>query len=560
MERPNHKTNFWPYFAAAAVIMMMLVALRWSLAHPYGTSWDEAEYINQVVIDAQRLETGRLLTLGGRILIKSWGRPPAYRLFALPVIALFGFHTVTARLASLACFGATSLFIYLATRRFSGQVASAFAVLVFALSPIVVSASSWLSTEGPLYLATSAMLYYLFVYWTDRSEGYANWIGLGLAVGIGFLSKASFVLVALPVLGLWLVIGRWMPQGFPTLVSQRKAALLAFLVAAPWWLLNIRPAVAEAHMARNFVQNSLGPPSPATWLRWADTVAQSLLGPGLSILVLLVMLAWLQKAIIKRDAILDPLRRVALGACACAGFPIVLAQLTGTNHLLRHISPAVIPLAIAVGILAETVGWIGSRIAIAISSVLFVGQALLIAFPIFFPNTRPVNPGFANGALPWRIMARRDQWNWMPVQDISRRCGIAAPRITYLGGGVAFDPPHIEYPFVLNGASTRQRPIYFPEVKWLWRPEEGPIKWPKVMDAVEQSDIVLTEPHYVRGEERWDDADNEHNSELAERLSQDLRFRGPIYIKMGRFQPVEVAVFLKKTLECPSVPVASNVQ
>src|SRR5208337_3708352 len=105
MEQPGSKTSLWPYFAGVTVIVIMLAAIRWSLDHPYPTSWDEAEYINQVQIDAQRLHTGKMLTLGGRILIKSWGRPPAYRLLALPLPALSGFQTVTPRLMSLACFG-----------------------------------------------------------------------------------------------------------------------------------------------------------------------------------------------------------------------------------------------------------------------------------------------------------------------------------------------------------------------------------------------------------------------------------------------------------------------
>jgi hypothetical protein len=69
-------------------------------------------------------------------------------------------------------------------------------VLIFALSPVVVSASIWFSTEGPLYLATSAMLYYLFVTWTERSEKSRSWIGLELAIGLGLLSKASFVAIS----------------------------------------------------------------------------------------------------------------------------------------------------------------------------------------------------------------------------------------------------------------------------------------------------------------------------------------------------------------------------
>src|SRR5580658_9105157 len=101
MEEPSSERNLWPVFAAATVIVIILAAIRWSLAHPFGIHWDEALYFNDVGIDAQRLRTGMLLRLGGRILIKSGARPPAFRLLALPVLGLFGFHTTLARLVSL---------------------------------------------------------------------------------------------------------------------------------------------------------------------------------------------------------------------------------------------------------------------------------------------------------------------------------------------------------------------------------------------------------------------------------------------------------------------------
>ena len=93
---------------------------------------------------------------------------------------------------SLTCFGLSSWFVYLATRRIGNQVASALAVFIFALSPEVVSASIFFSTDAPLFLAASAMLYYLFVYWTDTAQRASTWIGLGLAIGLGFWSKTSF--------------------------------------------------------------------------------------------------------------------------------------------------------------------------------------------------------------------------------------------------------------------------------------------------------------------------------------------------------------------------------
>src|SRR5208337_480453 len=203
MKQIKSRVNLWPVLAAAGVTIIMVAAVCWSLHHPYGASWDEAEYLNEAQIDAQRLQHGMLLRLGGRILIKSLGRPPAYRVLALPVLGLFGFHTVAVRLVSLACFALSALFVYLAARRVRSSAAGGFAALVFCLSPLVIAASLWFSTEGPLYLATSAMLYYVFRCWTNKSEQWTSWVGLGIAVGLGLLAKASFIAIVLPVMVLW---------------------------------------------------------------------------------------------------------------------------------------------------------------------------------------------------------------------------------------------------------------------------------------------------------------------------------------------------------------------
>lgn len=550
MEQIRSKVNIWPVFATATMGIIIAGAICWSLHHPYGTSWDEATYLNEAQIDAQRLQHGMLLRLGGRILLKSWGRPPAYRVLALPALGLFGFHTVTVRLVSLACFALSSLFVYLAARRIGSSVAGGFGVLVFCLSPLVISASMWFSTEGPLYLATSAMLYYLFRCWTNQLEHWDSWVGLGLAIGTGLLAKASFIAIVVPVMVLWLAVGHRRELSIPTIASQWKAALLALLVAGPWWLLNIKSAISMTQQARGFVSNSLGPPSPVTWLRWLSTVGQSLLGYGLSILITLVVITALREAVVRKKVFLDPLQRLSLAACACAGAPIVLAQLTGTNHLLRHISPAVIPLAIAVGVLADRSGWARAGLSMAISGVLFCAQLVMIVAPVLFPNNHTVNAGMANGQYPWGVMARVDQWDWTPVEEISRRCGVDSPKVSYIGEGRAFNPPQIERPWATAAASTGLATFPYPAITWLWRYEEGPINWQKVMASSEESDIVITAPQFTGGIADSGSLNNQHNSEFSERLSRDSHFQKPIRLEMGRFEPVAVLVFVNKNLTC----------
>ena len=238
----------WLLFAGIAMTTVIAAAILWSLHHPYGTSWDEAQYLNESQIDAQRLQHGMVIRLAGRIMIKSFGRPPAYRIFALPLIGLFGFHTTLVRLVSLACFALSSLFVFLAARRIQSTAAGGFAVLIFCLSPIVISASLWFSTEGPLYLATSAMLYFVIKSWQEDSSHWSTQVGLGLAIGVGFLAKASFLMIVAPVAAFWLLAEHRSKLRLPTLASQWKAGLVALLVAGPWWIVNIKPAFSYANM------------------------------------------------------------------------------------------------------------------------------------------------------------------------------------------------------------------------------------------------------------------------------------------------------------------------
>jgi hypothetical protein len=549
--QPKSLSSVWYFFAPAALAAILVAAVYWSLAHPYGIHWDESQYLNDIQIDGQRFRTGHLFKLAGRILIRNFGRPPAYRLLGFPLVGVFGYHTTEARLVSLACYALSAFFVFLAVRRIATPAAGAFAVLVFALSPEIVSASIFFGTDTSLYLATAAMLYFVFASWSDGEQRTNNWVGLGCAVGLGFLAKTSFILIALPVFAFWLAASHWGVLKIPSLASQRKAGLLAVLIAAPWWGLNISRAMTFVRFARGDVGNSLGPPSLGTWTRWFSTVLRCLLGPGIAILIALILIALLVRLLRKR-LILSNLQKAAVGACVCAGLPIIAAQLSGTNHLLRHITPSVVPLAVMVGLLASVSGWMKSRVATVGSVILLAAQAAVLIEPVVHPNRVALDLGFANGALPSRTMIRFDQWDWRPVQNLADSCGLESPKIYLLGGGRAFNPPQIQFPWVVRATSTTDAKLSIPDVTWLWRSTDGIPDWQKITNAVEQGDIIITAPQYsgeVKGKE---DPDDQFNAEFEKRLLLDPRFQGPFLFEMGRFAPVKIAVFAKKGLSCSS--------
>jgi hypothetical protein len=283
---------------------------------------------------------------------------------------------------------------------------------------------------------------------------------------------------------------------------------------------------------------------------WLGTVLQSLLGYGVSIVIAAVLIVALRQVMVTKKLKLIPRQKLALWACASAAIPIVLIQLTGTNQLLRHISPAMIPLAIALGALAEWTGWAQGGVSTAITAVLLSAQLAIVVIPVFFPNHREEAVGLPNGQYPWRVMALLDQWDWTPLRQISRDCDVSSPKISYLGFGVAFDKEQMERPWVAAAGKTGLATIQYADLTWLWHFEEGPIQWQKVMTSADLSDFVVTAPGYRPGGDDDSNLDNQYNAELAQRLSQDSNFREPVRLEMGRFKPIPVLIFARKNLNC----------
>jgi len=303
-------------------------------------------------------------------------------------------------------------------------------------------------------------------------------------------------------------------------------------------------------MASQQPRELFGAPSLLTWANWLASVVMGLLGPAITILICLVVVVSVRRILIKKEASLKPLHRTTVWVCVCTGLPLVVLQLSGMNHNLRYLTPAVIPLAIAVGVLSDATGWIRSRAAVAISGMLIVVQLLMVVTPVAFPKPYPADPGLVNGGLPWGIWVRFEQWDWKPLRDIASNCDLQQPKISFLGIGRPLNPPQIQYPWFVDGTVSSDSGLWRSQPVWLWRYEQGPLHWQDVMSASDQSDIVVTAPDFIGQVSDKQDLDNRYNREFAERLAADPLFRGPIRLKMGRFEPVDVMVFVKATLPC----------
>jgi hypothetical protein len=351
------------------------------------------------------------------------------------------------------------------------------------------------------------------------------------------LSKLSFAFVAVPVL-CFALVGRRTSFGGPPPSFAIKAGALGTLIAAPWWWVNGGLALDYGRYARNFAYHSLGTPSLETWISWLHSVVHSLIGPGVTVVVALVVLAWIWKRLKQQDVCHRPLHGGLFLVCICGALPPVLVQLSGTNHLLRHITPSLVPAAIGVGLLAEISGWGQSRSLLLISCLALFAQLIMIVLPTYCPNSSDEGAGLINGTYAWRAMTRFDQWDWNALREVSNSEGREEPKIAILGCSRNFNPAQIRYVWARAGK-------FETKVNELWRYERGAIDWDKVMESASQSDIVLTTPDYYGGVGTDTAVDNRHNAEFAARLSHDPRFRRPIRLSLGRFEPVDVDVFIK---------------
>ena len=256
------------------------------------------------------------------------------------------------------------------------------------------------------------------------------------------------------------------------------------------------------------------------------TAIHSLLGHGVTVVVLLVLLASIWRCFIRRDVHLDSVQRAVLLACLCTMVPLVFGQLSGTNHQLRLLCPVLVPLAISVGLLANVVGWNSSPALLGVSGLAFLVQLLMLVWPVCYPNTTVVGIGYPNARLPWRALARFDQWDWRPLREISSAAGFETPVISLVGSGRNLNSLQINYVWAVDGKPN-------PSVRLLWQDNRGPIDWDRVMKSVAESDIVLTAPGWTGELPGRPHPDNRHNLEFDQRMARDPASAGQFGYRWG---------------------------
>jgi len=537
-------SRHWTIVLIVVVFFVSLASISFMVRDPVPLGWDEADYINRAFLDRAAIRLSPKAYIG-RLLKEDVGRPPAYRMLHVPFTLAAGVSAPVLRIVSFAALLLTLWLVYLAVNELAGTSAGIFAMLFILSLPAVLIPVTSFGTEHVLYIAVAGSLWSLVRLFRDAA--WRPCLQLGCFIALGLLAKVTFVTVAAPLI---LVFALARAAGFierPRITDLATAIAIASLLALPWYAMNFRSALGYAQYASQFMRHSLPYSSPVVrTLAFAASIVESGIGYRLAALgVVTLCLAWRRHN--RSGMELKSDRTVALFAMSAAVLGALGIQLVSHNHNLRFTAPALILIGAALGILAGASSLVRSRGFLALSCFLIFFQLGLALPQRPFGALFSTSSGFG-GRSPSALFQRDRGWDWQKLRVLcsDHFKDNSDLRIGNLGSSVFFNPPQITHPWFEYSAARPWVPNHT-EDTWLWRYEDGPLDWRKLLDSLDRYDVLLTAPDLVGDRSDKEDLDNKNNSEFVRRLEADPRFAPPVVIRPVEDGP-DVYVYFRRSV------------
>ncbi len=109
--------------------------------------------------------------------------------------SLFGHTEFAVRLSSLLCWLVAAYYVYTLTKRLYGEAAAFRAFVLASILPLFFGTALVITPDAPLVACWAGALYYL--YRAVVEERHWSWIGVGVFMGLGLLSKYTIALLGL---------------------------------------------------------------------------------------------------------------------------------------------------------------------------------------------------------------------------------------------------------------------------------------------------------------------------------------------------------------------------
>jgi 4-amino-4-deoxy-L-arabinose transferase-like glycosyltransferase len=280
-------------------------------------------------------------------------KPPLIYWCQASAMAILGENAFAARLPSVLAMLLTLAIVAEAVRRVAGPAQAIWTAFILGSSLWVICVAKVALTDSVLLLWTVIAEIALYRIWRGldragekrpRSEGLTEWIDwiiLGIATGLGVLTKGPIVLTlagtALALLALTLIDRRRPPRPSPRTISQALLAIaIIALIVGPWvylvehrapGFLGLMRAEAEGHVETG-TEGHGGWPGEQFLMIWATWMPWSLLLP------MTIVIAWKRRT--------DPATRYALAAIIG---PWLMVELCIKTKLPHYMLPTFPPLA-----------------------------------------------------------------------------------------------------------------------------------------------------------------------------------------------------------------------
>jgi hypothetical protein len=484
-------------------LILVYVGAEYSITHPFPDDYDETHYINEVCADRSVAIKQGLAGFAKHLVSEDRWRPPGYRLAGfLGGIAGEPSPTILRSLSLLSLF-VTALLLFLSGKEISSTNAGILWASVFAFSAGAFLAVLNFGTEITLFPALAGCLYGV-ARWFHKVRPDPATVGvLALSTALGSLSKVTFFSVFVPLIGAAVLLAPETDERRRSLVAILGAVAAGILVTIPWWLANWWSALGFAYWSSHY------PGLDFPWLREAAT---SLLGVPFAV-GFLIFLGWV---LVRANSLWKVPNRTTWNfvvVCLTGCLPSVAFHIASVNHMMRLLTPALIPAIGVVAVLLDLKNLLKNRLLNAFIALLLVIQTGTIAWPI-------------SHWVP-------DPWDWRRLRELARAHGLPNPTIVHLGYAPTFNPPQIKYPWICHDDEVFEQ--------WLWAHQDRPIDWSKINKQIEQADIVLTAP----GSLFASPPDAQNNDELARRLHERAGEWTPVTLYFGLDNKTPILVFFR---------------
>lgn len=328
--------------AVAFVGLLTLWRVLWLLTDATTLSTDEAQY----------------WLWGQEMAFGAYSKPPLIGWMIRAATEIAGSDVFGVRVAAPLMHGATALIILALAQRLTTPFIAAFAAVSYLTMPAIALGSALITTDTPLLFFAAAALYFQHKLAEVRRGGLI--LALGMAIGLGFLSKYAMIYVLLGMIAAAIASADWRIPGRAVL----PVALIAGAVLLPnlMWIASHR-FVTIQHVA-----------SDAEWqgLRLYPMQALRYLAEQLAVMGPILFLAWIAGLVRLRR-----MPRAHIGLYAASAMPLLIVTLQALTS--RALANWGVTFAVA-GVIVATVVLSKSRVLMALS--LAAGLTISLALPV----------------------------------------------------------------------------------------------------------------------------------------------------------------------------------